>query len=99
MLHTEAIEKAGYMDMAGFNKLDPGLGVALRYILEGPSCLCFNAEEAPRQETFATPLLEKHNVYPVYEGDNKIYLLTSEDNFYTPSRMNGFPRAMTPWNS
>ena len=82
MLYTEALEKSGYLEMDGFNKIEPCLGVALRYLLEGPSFLCFNPEEAPRQDTFSVPLLEKHNVYPVYEGDNKVYLLSAEENFY-----------------
>ncbi|MDF1812549.1 MAG: GspE/PulE family protein [Verrucomicrobiales bacterium] len=82
MLHAESIEKNGFMDMDSFNKMEPGLGVALKYLLEGPSFLCFNGEEAPRQEIFSAPILEKHNVYPVYDGGQKIYLLTAEDNFY-----------------
>ncbi len=83
MLHTEEIEKRGYVEAEGFNKIEPGLGVALKYLLEGPSFLCFNAEDASRQDKFSVPLLEKHNVYPVYQGDNRIYLLTGEDNFYS----------------
>ncbi|MDF1755858.1 MAG: GspE/PulE family protein [Verrucomicrobiales bacterium] len=82
MLYTEGVEKNGYMEMADYNKMEPGLGIALKYLIEGPSFLCFNGEEAPRQEKFTAPLLEKHNVYPVYDGGQKIYLLTSKDNFY-----------------
>lgn len=82
MLYTETLEKSGYVEMDGFNKMDPGLGIALKYLLNGPSFLCFNAEEAPRQELFSAPLLEKHTVYPVYDGGQKVYLLTADENFY-----------------
>ncbi|NNE94201.1 MAG: type II/IV secretion system protein [Verrucomicrobiales bacterium] len=79
MLYSEAVEKAGYLDVEGFNGLQPNLGVALDYIIKGPSQLVFNPEEAARQETFPAPLLEKHTVYPVYIGEHKIYLLTANE--------------------
>ncbi len=82
MLHSEAVEKHGFLGVDDFNRMEPGMGVALRYIVEGPSFLCFNAEETARQEDFPAPLLEKHSVYPVYKGDSKVYLLTADDNFF-----------------
>jgi len=82
MHYGEALEKTGYVDMAGYNAIMPSLGVALRYLIDGPSLLCFNPEEAPRQETFPTPMLEKHAVYPLYIGERRIYLLSAHDNNY-----------------
>ncbi len=83
MLQAEVTEKNGYIDTRGFNEIMPGLGVALQYIVEGPSLLCFNPDEAARQDTFPTPLLEKHVVYPIYLGERKIYLASAEDNNYS----------------
>jgi len=82
MLQNEVAEKNGYVDIVGFNSILPGLGVALQYICEGPSLLCFNPDEAPRQNTFPTPLLEKHGVYPIYAGERKIYLASAEESNY-----------------
>lgn len=82
MLYAEAVDRDGLVDREGYNGIHPSLGVALQYLTDGPSRLCFNPEEAPKQERFPAPLLEKHNVYPLYEGDHKVYLLSaSENNF------------------
>ena len=82
MLHAEAVEKHGSLGCDEFNTLMPSLGVALQYLLDGITRLCFNPEEAPRQETFPIPLLEKHSVFPLYVGEHRLYLLTAEDNNY-----------------
>ncbi|MEM9018750.1 MAG: GspE/PulE family protein, partial [Verrucomicrobiota bacterium] len=80
--YTETHDKEGAVDLEGFNQIYPGLGVALQYLTQGPSLLCFNPEDAPKQNEFPANLLEKHNVYPLYKGDHKVYLLsTSESNF------------------
>lgn len=82
MLYAEAVDKSGAVDREGYNGMSPSLGVALQYLTEGPSLLCFNPEEAGKQDRFPAPLLEKHNVYPLYSGDHKVYLLSaSECNF------------------
>ncbi|MEM6916862.1 MAG: hypothetical protein AAF491_09880, partial [Verrucomicrobiota bacterium] len=82
MLYAEAVDKSGTLEKEDYNSIQSSLGVALQYLTQGPSLLCFNPEEAPKQERFPSPLLEKHNVYPLYEGDHKIYLLSaSESNF------------------
>ncbi|MDA7598031.1 GspE/PulE family protein [Verrucomicrobiales bacterium] len=82
MLSGEVAEKQGYIDVEGLNGIQPNLGVAVDYLIQGPSLLCYNPEEAPRQERFPAPLLEKHNVYPVYMGEHKIYLLTANESDY-----------------
>lgn len=82
MLYAEAQEKNGTLDFDDYNGLMPSLGVALRYLVDGYSRLCFNPDEAPRQERFPLPLLEKHSVFPVYCGERHVYMLTSEDNLY-----------------
>lgn len=82
MLHNEIAEKEGCVDANGFNHITPSLGVALSYLVAGPSLLCYNPEEAQRQEQFPTPLLEKHGVYPVHIGDSRVYLLSSEESNY-----------------
>ncbi len=82
MLHGEIVEKEGFVNFAGFNSIQPSLGVALSYILQGPSLLCFNPEEAQRQEQFPVPLMEKHAVYPVYIGEHKVYLLSASESNY-----------------
>lgn len=82
MLYAEAVDKGGALDREDYNGIQPSLGVALQYLTQGPSLLCFNPEEAPKQDRFPTTLLEKHNVYPLYEGEHKVYLLsTTECNF------------------
>lgn len=74
----EAMEKLRRLGREDYNTLMPGLGVALQYLIDGPTRLCFNPEEACRQDGFPVPLLEKHNVYPLYRGDHHVYLLTAD---------------------
>ena len=82
MLHAETAEKQGSLDRAAFDTMMPGLGVALQYLIDGPTRLCYNPDEVARQDLFPVPLLEKHNVFPLFAGDHHIYLLSSELNNY-----------------
>ncbi|MBL9154796.1 MAG: type II/IV secretion system protein [Verrucomicrobiales bacterium] len=82
MLHGEMVEKQRSLERADYDTMMPGLGVALQYLIDGPTRLCFNADEVCRQEGFSVPLLEKHNVYPLYRGDNHVYLLTPDGSNY-----------------
>lgn len=82
MLFAENHDKRGYVDRDGFNAMMPGLGVALQYLSDGPLRLCFNAEDVGSQDRFSIPLLEKHNVFPLYIGDRRIYLLSAEEDNY-----------------
>ncbi|CAN5332587.1 hypothetical protein BH23VER1_BH23VER1_06400 [soil metagenome] len=43
---------------------------------------CYNPEEAPGQDFFPDALLEKHGVFPLFCGAEKIYLLTSKRSNY-----------------
>ncbi|MDF1825645.1 MAG: GspE/PulE family protein [Verrucomicrobiales bacterium] len=82
MLYAESVDKSGTLEKEDYNSIQSSLGVALQYITQGPSLLCFNPEESPKQDTFPSALLEKHNVYPLYEGEHKVYLLSAtESNF------------------
>ncbi|MEX2578578.1 MAG: GspE/PulE family protein [Verrucomicrobiales bacterium] len=83
MLYAEAVDKDGPLDREGFNGLMPSLGVALQYVTQGSSLLCFNPEEAPKQASFPSSLLEKHNVYPIYKGEHKVYLMSAQESNYT----------------
>lgn len=77
---AEAADKGQTLDREAFNSIMSSLGVALEYLCQGPSLLCFNPEEAPKQERFPAPLLEKHNVYPLYQGEHKVFLLSANDS-------------------
>ncbi len=82
MLYNEVLEKEGSVSVEGYNGISPSLGVAVKYIATGPSLLCYNPDEAQRQDRFPIPLLEKHGVYPVYVGQSRVYLLSSKENNY-----------------
>jgi type II secretory ATPase GspE/PulE/Tfp pilus assembly ATPase PilB-like protein len=82
MLYAEAADKSGHVDRDGYNGIMPSLGVALQYLTDGPLLHFYNPEEAGRQEKFPISLLEKHNVYPLYVGEHKVYLLSSEESNY-----------------
>jgi len=81
-LYAEAVEKNGVLVVEDYNEIQPNLGVALVYLTEGMSRLVFNPQEAPRQDLFPTPLLDKHKVFPVYCGTNKVFLLSDDEDFY-----------------
>jgi len=66
-----------------FNGFMPGLGVALKFLIEGTSLLCFNPAEAPKQDRFPEHLLEKYCVYPLYVGTQRVYLLNPDGNILT----------------
>ncbi|MFV1994435.1 MAG: GspE/PulE family protein, partial [Verrucomicrobiales bacterium] len=78
----EVSKRGAEMDIAKFNAVGPHLGVALHYIAAGKPVLCFNPDDAPRQDAFPNLLLEKHCVYPVYAGKHRVYLLSETENNY-----------------
>lgn len=82
MLYAETYDKHGTLDREGYNSMMPSLGVALQYIIDGPLRLCFNPEDASRQDKFPVPILEKFNVYPLYISDHRVYLLSAEEDNY-----------------
>jgi len=56
-------------------------GVAFNYMTSRRSI--FAAESAPPQDLFPDSLLEKHSVYPVYQGKTTVYLLAADRDNYT----------------
>ncbi len=82
MLYSEAAQRSGRLEREDYNAMMPSLGVALQYLLDGPLLLCYNPDEAPKQERFPAPLLEKHNVYPLYVGERRVYLLSAQSDNY-----------------
>ncbi|MFV1994796.1 MAG: GspE/PulE family protein [Verrucomicrobiales bacterium] len=74
--------KGEILNLKAYNGFMPELGVALHYLIEGSTLLCFNALDAPRQNLFPAHLLEKHGVYPVHISDQRVYLLSSDDNCF-----------------
>jgi type II secretory ATPase GspE/PulE/Tfp pilus assembly ATPase PilB-like protein len=68
--------------VSDFDGLQQHLGVALKVIATPGPVLAFNPDEAPRQDVFPPALLEKHGVYPVFCGHDRIYLLTANQDIY-----------------
>jgi type II secretory ATPase GspE/PulE/Tfp pilus assembly ATPase PilB-like protein len=80
--YKDAIKRADEFDIAKFNSFQPHLGVAVAALASPKPLLCFNPEDAPRQEEFPNMLLEKHGVFPVYAGKHRVYLLSENENDY-----------------
>lgn len=80
--YDTAVEKKGTLALSDFNAVQRHLGVALHYMSNEGRTLCFSAQEAPRQSFFPTPLLERHNVYPLYLGKHVVYLLSENSDCY-----------------
>ncbi len=64
-----------------FNEVESQLGVALYGM--STRDFVFNPEEAPGQSMFGDALLEKHNVFPLHCGKDRIYLLSSDPSNYS----------------
>lgn len=78
----EMLDRIVEPTIADFNSIQQHLGIALYSISCSGPTLVFNPDEAPGQSMFPMPLLEKHCVYPVYSGPNRVYLLTeTQDNY------------------
>ncbi len=75
-------EKKGTLDMTDFNTVQRHLGVALHYMCSQGKSPCYSAQEAPRQRFFPTPLLERHNVFPLYIGKHVVYLMSESTDCY-----------------
>lgn len=79
----EMVERIPQPTVSDFNALQQDLGVALYRISSRSPVLAFNPDEAPRQSRFPMPLLEKHGVYPVYLGSQRVYLLGETFDHYS----------------
>ena len=77
VIENEGIEVMSPTDYKG---LPRHYGVAFFYLLNGKPC--FNPDDAPNQTAFSDQLLEKHVVYPMYEGDGVLYLLCENEKVY-----------------
>ena len=78
----EMLDKNDQPGIAEFNSIQAHLGIALHVIASTGPTLVFNPDEAPRQDLFPMPLLEKHGVYPIYCGSQRVYLLSETlDNY------------------
>tara|TARA_R110002096_G_scaffold114770_4_gene248800 strand:+ start:10449 stop:12614 length:2166 start_codon:yes stop_codon:yes gene_type:complete len=80
--YRELVEKNPDPSVSEFNGLQKHLGVALYSIGSSTPVLVFNPDEAPRQEMFPMALLDKHGVYPLYCGRQRVYLLTENLDVY-----------------
>jgi type II secretory ATPase GspE/PulE/Tfp pilus assembly ATPase PilB-like protein len=79
----EAIkEKKDTLTLSDFNSVQRHLGAALQYMCSEGKTLCYSAQEAPRQSFFPTQLLERHNVYPLFNGKHVVYLLSETSDCY-----------------
>ena len=61
--------------------LPPGFGAALRHLCTGEAC--FNASLAPKQKEFPDTLLEKHAVFPLFAGRQKVWMLSSQKQIFS----------------
>lgn len=78
----DAKAKKGTLEAADFNGMQRNLGVALTYLVSNGRAFVYNAQEAPRQQTFPHHLLERHNMYPLFTGRQCVYLMSdSSDNY------------------
>lgn len=74
--HRHQLHAAKAMRWRDYKVLPQGYCLALHHLLCGEPC--FNADHAPTQTHFPDTLLEKHMVYPLYIGEEAIYLLSEE---------------------
>ena len=77
-----AKDKKSALSIGDFNGIQRNFGVALQSMITQGRTLCFGAKEAPRQTFFPIPLLERHNVYPLYIGKHVIYLLSETSDCF-----------------
>lgn len=73
----EGGERLGVDD---FNTIQRHYGVVLTHLVTHGRRLCFCAQEAHRQTHFPLPLLERHNVYPLFIGKHVVFMLTDQED-------------------
>lgn len=74
--------KADTLTASHFNVVQRNMGVALHHLVSGGKQLVYSATEAQRQSFFPIPLLERHNVYPLYIGKHVVFLLSEGTDCY-----------------
>ncbi len=77
-----AKDQKGVLEVSDFNGIQRNLGVALQHLVTHGKTLCYNAKEATKQNVFPMPLLERHNVYPLFIGRHVVYLLSENMDCY-----------------
>lgn len=80
--YVEMINRNTELSVASFNAIKEHLGTALFALASHTPALVFNPDEAPKQTLFPAQLLEKHGVYPVYCGVQRVYLLSENADIY-----------------
>jgi len=80
--HEEMLAENESPGVIDYNNMQEHLGIALHKIASQSPVLVYNPDEAPRQDMFPTSLLEKHCVYPLYLGQQCVYLMTEVDDIY-----------------
>lgn len=58
------------------------MGIALHHLVSGCRQHVYSASEAPRQSFFPIPLLERHNVYPLFIGKHVVFMLSESTDCY-----------------
>lgn len=74
--------KADVLAITHFNVVQRNMGVALQHLVSGCKTLVYSATEAQRQTFFPLPLLERHNVYPLFIGRHVVFLLSESSDCY-----------------
>ncbi len=74
--------KSDTLGVTHFNVVQRSMGVALQHIVSGCRTLVYSATEAQRQTFFPIPLLERHNVYPLYIGKHVVFMLSESTDCY-----------------
>jgi type II secretory ATPase GspE/PulE/Tfp pilus assembly ATPase PilB-like protein len=72
--------KGDRLTVEHFNSIQRHYGVVLTHLVTHGRRLCFSAQEAHRQTYFPLPLLERHNVYPLFIGKHVVFMLTEQDD-------------------
>jgi type II secretory ATPase GspE/PulE/Tfp pilus assembly ATPase PilB-like protein len=80
--HQTLVEKKGKLGVEDYNTIQRNMGVVLQHLVSQNRTLVYNAKDAPKQELFPIPLLERHNVYPLYIGKQVVYLLSESPDCY-----------------
>ena len=74
--------KTDTLGITHFNVVQRNMGIALQHLISSCRTLVYSAGEAPRQTFFPIPLLERHNVYPLYIGKHVVFLLSESSDCY-----------------
>ncbi len=74
--------KSEDLGITHFNVVQRNLGVALHHLVSGCRDYVYSASEAPRQSFFPIPLLERHNVYPLFIGKHVVFMLSESTDCY-----------------